>query len=57
MNLYISVSQLWEDMKLNHLAKYGAITAATVISKFDIYSHVTLLLVVVLKVQNTGRDI
>ncbi|TSK31392.1 Retinol dehydrogenase 12 [Bagarius yarrelli] len=32
MNLHIFVSQLWEDMELNHLAKYGAITAATVIS-------------------------
>ncbi|XP_053469120.1 retinol-DH_like_SDR_c domain-containing protein isoform X2 [Ictalurus furcatus] len=32
MNLYIAVSHLWEEMTLNHLAKYGVITAATVIS-------------------------
>ncbi|GAA6110769.1 retinol-DH_like_SDR_c domain-containing protein isoform X2 [Tachysurus ichikawai] len=32
MNLYISVFQPWDYMKLNHLVKYGAITAATVIS-------------------------
>ncbi|KAI5621551.1 retinol dehydrogenase 13, partial [Silurus asotus] len=32
MNLYASVSQLWEEMNFNHLIKYGAITAATVIS-------------------------
>ncbi|XP_072530957.1 retinol dehydrogenase 12 isoform X2 [Salminus brasiliensis] len=32
MNLYISAAQLWEELKSNHLAKYGAVTAATAIS-------------------------
>ncbi|KAI4871850.1 hypothetical protein NFI96_016416 [Prochilodus magdalenae] len=32
MNLYNSVAQLWEELKSNHLAKYGAVTAATAIT-------------------------
>ncbi|XP_017550979.1 retinol-DH_like_SDR_c domain-containing protein isoform X1 [Pygocentrus nattereri] len=32
MNLYISAAQLWEKLKSNDLAKYGAVTAATAIS-------------------------
>ncbi|XP_007245715.3 retinol-DH_like_SDR_c domain-containing protein [Astyanax mexicanus] len=32
MNLYLSAAQLWEELKSNHLAKYGAVTAATAIS-------------------------
>ncbi|XP_072530958.1 retinol dehydrogenase 13 isoform X3 [Salminus brasiliensis] len=32
MNLYISAAQLWEELKSNHLAKYGAVTAATAIT-------------------------